>query len=359
MYIALIMAGGFGKRLWPESTLNHPKQFLFFQNKESFLQATYRRASSIFGSENTYLVTRKELKEGIISQLPDFYPHHIIAEPEGKDTAPCIGFAVTWIKKKRGDLPILVLPSDHLINDEKRFKGVVEAAAKQAEKNFLVTIGIKPTRPETGYGYLEMGEKIEEINGIPLLKLERFTEKPSQKKAKEFFEGGKFLWNAGIFAWKPSVILKEIEKYLPDLSQGLKKIEAALETNKEQRVIEEVYQLLPKISIDYSVMEKTDKAVVIPGDFPWDDVGDWKALERVFPKNEMGNIIKGLVKERETSNCILINREDKMLEVIGISNLIVINSKGGTLVLNKESAGRVKDLVDELLENPELRRYVE
>lgn len=359
MSIALIMAGGFGKRLWPESTLNHPKQFLFLQNKKSFLQATYRRASSIFGSENTYLVTRKELKKGVLSQLPDVPLHHIIAEPRGRDTAPCIGFAATWLKKKRGDFPMLVLPSDHLIKNEKKFKRVVEAATKQAEKGFLVTIGIKPTRAETGYGYLQMGEKIEEVDGIPLLKLERFTEKPSQKKAKEFFEGGNFLWNAGIFAWKPSVILGEIAKYLPDLSQGLRKIEAALETDKERKVIEEVYPLLLKISIDYGVMEKTDKAVVIPGDFPWDDVGDWKVLERIFPKDEMGNIVKGLVKEKEVSNCTLINREDKMLGVIGISNLIVINSAKGTLVVSKELAGGVKDLVDELLQDLELRKYVE
>ena len=362
MNVVLIMAGGFGKRLWPESTLNNPKQFLFLQDKESFLQATYRRASSIFGSENTYLVTRKELKKGVLSQLPNFPPHHIIAEPVGRDTAPCIGFSAIWIRRKRGDFPMLVLPSDHLIKNERKFKQVVEVAIKQAEKGFLVTIGIKPTRPETGYGYLQMGEEIGQIDGVPLFKLKRFTEKPSYKKAKEFFEGGNFLWNAGIFAWKPSVILEEIDKYLPDLSHGLREIEAVLETGKEQKVqkvIEEVYPILPKVSIDYGVMEKTDKAVVIPGDFPWDDVGDWKALERVFPKDETGNIIKGLIKEKEISNCTLINREDKVLGVIGVSNLIIINSVKGTLVLSKELAGRVKDLVNELLQDPELRKYVE
>jgi len=335
MSVAIIMAGGFGKRLWPLSSLKHPKQFLILDERESLLQASYRRASQFFGQENTYLAIRRELKEELFSQLPSLSPENLILEPEGRDTAPCIGLASMWIRKR-----------------------AISVAAQGAKKGFLVTIGIKPTRPETSYGYLKIGDRLKMIDEISFFKVERFTEKPSYKKAKEFFEQGSFLWNAGIFAWKPSTILKEIKKYLPSLYQGLVKIEKALGTEEEEQVIEEVYPLLPKISIDYGVMEKTTKVVSVSGDFFWDDIGSWKALERIFPEDEQGNIIRGLVKEKDTSNCILINREkDKILGTIGVSNLIVINSKRGILIVSKEDVQKVKDLVDELLEKEGLKRY--
>lgn len=359
MSVALIMAGGLGKRLWPESSLSYPKQFLIINGKESLLQATYRRASHLFGGENTYLVIREELKEKVISQLPEVYINNIITEPQGKDTAPCIGFASVWIRKRRGDIPMVVLPADHMIRNEERFAQILSAAVQQARDGFLVTIGIKPTRAEIAYGYLRMGERLKEVDGVPLFKVERFTEKPSHKKAKEFFEQGNFLWNAGIFAWKPSIILKEIKKYLPDLYQGLSRIEKYLGTPEEEKVVREVYSLLPKISIDYGVMEKAKKVVAIPGDFFWDDIGSWEALERIFPKDNGRNIVRGLVEERESNNCILVNREDKIVAVIGLSNLVVINTKKGILISSKEKVQKVKDLVNKFLGNEKLRKYIE
>jgi len=358
MSVALIMAGGLGKRLWPESSLSYPKQLLSIEGKESFLQATYRRASHLFGPENTYIVIREELKEKVISQLPGVYIDNIVTEPQGKDTAPCIGFASVWIRKKRGDVPMVVLPSDHIIRNEERFTQILSAAVQQAKEGFLVTIGIKPTRAETAYGYLRIGKRLRERSDISLFKVERFTEKPSHKKAKEFFEQGNFLWNAGIFAWKPSIILKEIKRDLPDLYQGLSKIEKALGTPEEEKVIKEVYSLLPKISIDYGVMEKARRVVAIPGDFFWDDVGSWEALERVFPKDNGGNIVRGLVEERESNNCILVNREDKILAAIGLSNLVIINTQKGILISSKEKAQKVKDLVNEFLKDDKLRKYI-
>jgi len=359
MSVGVIMAGGLGKRLWPESRVTYPKQFINLEGRESFLQATYKRASSLFGTKNTFLVIREELKNTVIEQLPQVCLENIIAEPQGKDTAPCIGFASVLIKKKRGDEPMLVLPADHLIRNEERFAQIVLAAVKQAERGFLVTIGIKPTRAETGYGYLQVGEKLEDLDGISLLKVERFAEKPSYKKAKEFFERGNFLWNAGIFAWKPTTILKQMEIYLPGLYQGLLKIEKVIGTDKEKETVKEVYHSFPKISIDYGVMEKASSVVTVSGDFFWDDIGNWKALERILDEDEEGNIIRGLVEERESSNCILINREDKILGAIGLSNLIIINTKNGLLVVEKEKAPKVKDLVNELLENEKLKKYLQ
>lgn len=360
MSVAIIMAGGFGKRLWPESRLTHPKQFLSLKNnKESLIRSAYHRSTRIFGVENTFIITRRELRENILSHIPDLSSKCLIDEPVGRDTAPCIGFAAVWIEKKKGDLPMVVLPSDHLIEEEEKFKRVMEVAVRQAERGHLVTIGIRPTRPETGYGYLQLGKKIEELLGIPLYKLERFTEKPSQKKAKEFFESGNFLWNAGMFAWYPSVILEEIKRYLPPLYEGLEKIKEALDTPDENRIIEKIYPELPSISIDYAVMEKTKKAVVIPADFYWDDIGDWQALERIFSKDEKGNIIKGVVKEIQTTNSTFINRENKVLAAIGVSNVIVVNSEKGLLIVAKELSQKVKNLVDEMLQDEKLKKYVE
>lgn len=358
MSVGIIMAGGLGKRLWPESRVTYPKQFMNLEGGESFLQASHRRASDLFGVENVFLVVREELKGAVISQLPQICSRNIITEPQGKDTAPCIGLASVWIKEKRGDEAMVVLPADHLIRDEKKFAQIILAAAAQAEKGFLVTIGIKPTRAETEYGYLQVGEKLEDLDGIALLKVERFTEKPSHKKAREFFEQGNFLWNAGIFAWKPTTILREMETHLPSIHQGLMKIEKVLGTNKEKETIKEAYFSFPKISIDYGVMEKASSVVAVPGDFFWDDIGNWKALERILERDEERNIIGGLVEKMSSSNCILINREDKILGVIGLSNLIIINTKSGLLVVGKEEAHKVKDLVNGLLGDEELKEYL-
>ena len=359
MSIGLIMAGGFGKRLWPESKLSHPKQFLAIKNGESLIRLTYQRCINFFGTENTFIITRQDLKEKMISHISELLPEQVISEPIGKDTAACIGFATILIKRKKNDIPIVALPSDHLIANEKEFNRVIGAAVKSAEKGYLATIGIKPTRAETGYGYLQVGNKIEQFYEIPCYKLKRFTEKPSQKKAKSFLENGNFLWNAGIFAWRPSVIREELKKYLASWYEQLNKIRKTLGTSQEEKTIEKVYPRFPKISIDYAIMEKTTKAIVIPAKFIWDDIGEWRALERILFKNEKDNIIQGLVKEIETENCIFINRENKILGAIGVSNIIVINSKGGLLIVKKECSPKVKDLVEKLLEDKKLRRYME
>lgn len=359
MAVSFIMAGGFGKRLWPESRINHPKQFLSIKDEESLIRLTYRRCINFFGKENTFIITRRELIDKTISHIPEIPPEQIIGEPEGRDTAPCIGFAAICIQEKGQDTPMVFLPSDHLIENGDKFNKVMEAATKLAEQGYIVTVGIKPTRAETGYGYIEVGDKIEEFKGISCHKLRRFTEKPSHKKAKSFLESGNFLWNAGIFAWRPSVILEEIKKHHPQLYEGLQKIKKAFGTPGQQEIIEKVYPQLPKISIDYAVMEKTKKAVVIPGEFIWDDVGEWQALLRIFPRDERGNITWGLVKEKGTSNCILVNREEKLLGVIGVSDLVVINSKRGILIVSKELSGKVKEFVDELMEDEKLKKYVE
>lgn len=354
MSVALIMAGGFGKRLWPESSLTFPKQFLSLDGKSSLLRQTYERVRKFIEKERIYLVLREELKEQVKKEIPELPQENLILEPEGKDTAPCIGFAAVYIKKRLGDVPMLCLPADHLIREEEKFQEVAEVALKEAEEGWIVTIGIKPTRPETAYGYLEMGKKLKERDGHSVFRVKRFTEKPSYKKAKEFFERGRYLWNAGIFAWKLSRIIQEIEKYLPSLASNLKELE---KYSQDREKVKEIYLCLPRISIDYGVMEKTDLAITIPGDFSWDDVGSWEAMERIFPQDEWGNVVRGVVKPIDSSGNILLNHEDKLLAVIGLSGVVVINSSRGVLVMSKERVQDVKALVDEILANNRLKRY--
>ena len=359
MATALIMAGGFGKRLWPESTLSRPKQFIGPTNAHSLLQLTFERCVRWFGSDNTFIITRQSLTSTIREHLPLLSADHIISEPTSQDTAASVGYAAMYIRRLKGDDPIHVLPSDHLIEGDEEFGRVMSAASKAANEGHLVTIGIKPTRVETGYGYLEVGEQICRYNDVPCSKLKRFTEKPSYKKAKGFVESGSFLWNAGIFAWRPSTILDEIRRYAPALYQDLETIEQALGTQDENRIVNTLYPQLLRTSIDYAVMEKTTRAVVIPAEFRWDDIGDWQALERIYRRDENGNITQGIVREMETSNCTLINREQKLVAVLGISNAVVVNTRVGVLVVSKDLSSKVKELVDQLLEEEGMRRYVE
>jgi mannose-1-phosphate guanylyltransferase len=359
MATALIMAGGFGKRLWPESTLSHPKQFISAVGSRSLLQASFERCARWFGVDNTFIITRRALTETVHQCLPTLPIDHIIQEPVSRDTAACIGYAALYIRRLKGDEPIHVLPSDHLIEGEEEFNKVMHAASKAAEKGYLATIGIRPTRAETGYGYLQVGQQLHDFGEVSCNKLERFTEKPSHKKAKAFVEAGNFLWNAGIFAWRPSTILEEIRLHIPALFEGLEKIGCSLGSKEEHSVVNNVYPQLPRTSIDYAVMEKTKRAVVIPAGFIWDDIGDWQALERIYERDDSRNITQGLVRTMEATNCTLVNREQKPLAALGVSNIIVVTTKAGVLVASKEYASKVKELVDQLLKDKETQKYIE
>ncbi|MEG8947293.1 mannose-1-phosphate guanylyltransferase [Rosettibacter firmus] len=344
----VIMAGGVGSRFWPRSKERKPKQLIRIFGENTMIQDTVKRLNGLVENKNIYVITNRLQKLRIKEQLPDIPEENIIDEPFGKNTAACIGLASIIIKQKNPEAVTIVLPSDHLIKNEEEFQKCLLNSAKFAyESRGLVTIGIKPTRPETGYGYIQFDEKEIENN---IHKVLTFAEKPNLSTAIRFIESGDFLWNSGIFIWRVDVILDELKKYLPEHYEGLLKIESAINTNDFESQLTQVYGQLRSISIDYGVMEKADNVYVTKADFYWNDVGSWEAVYEVSEKNEDGNVIIGDVYSEKTYNSYIFSPR-KFTAVIGAENLIIINTNDALLICNRNYAQDVRQVVDYLKMN--------
>jgi mannose-1-phosphate guanylyltransferase len=342
---AVIMAGGVGSRFWPRSKEKKPKQLLRVVGNNTMIQDTVKRLEGLVENKNIIVVTNKVQKMRIKEQLPQLPEENIIDEPFGKNTAACIGLASVLIKAKNDDAVMITLPADHLIKDDELFRQCLSNAADFAYKSKgLVTIGITPTRPETGYGYIQFDDtKIEN----DIYKVLAFAEKPSLSIAREFLESGDFLWNSGIFIWRVDAIYDEMKKHLPDLIEGLEKIEKTIGTPDFEKQLVQVYGQLKSISIDYGVMEKSKIVYLTKADFYWNDVGNWEAVYDVSEKNEEGNVIVGDVySEKSFSSYIFSPR--KFTAAIGIENLIIINTNEALLVCHRNNAQDVRDVVDYL-----------
>lgn len=348
---AVIMAGGRGERFWPSSREDRPKQFLSFDGKETLLQRTVGRLGGLCGSESTWVVTREDYAHLVKEQLPNLPLGQVLLEPQGRDTAPCVALATLYVGHADPDAVMVMLPADHLVLQEDRFRETLSDAVSAAmDSDALVTIGIRPTRPETGYGYIRMGSSWEANSAA--LRVAEFTEKPPRERAIAYLQSGDYLWNSGIFVWKISAIRRALSRHLPALMQSLAPLEEALGTEREATLLEQIYPTLPKISIDYAVMEKAENALVIPADFGWDDLGTWAALERVVPANEDGNIISGRVLTVDTSGSILKTDHDRRLLVtFGVSDLVVVDTSDVLLVADKERVSDLKAVVGRLEAN--------
>ncbi|MFA7228530.1 MAG: mannose-1-phosphate guanylyltransferase, partial [Melioribacteraceae bacterium] len=271
---AVIMAGGVGSRFWPRSKEKKPKQLIRIFGENTMIQDTVKRLEGLVDNDKIYVITNKIQKLRVKEQLPQIPEQNIVDEPFGKNTAACIGLAAAIIKKQNQNAVMITLPADHLIKDDAEFRKCLTTAALFADKSKgLVTIGITPTRPETGYGYIQFDENSVENNIYNVL---TFAEKPNIETALRFLQAGDFLWNSGIFIWRVDTILEEMKKYLPDLSEGLEKIEEAVGTSDFERQLVQVYGQLKSISIDYGVMEKSDRVFLTKADFYWNDVGNWE-----------------------------------------------------------------------------------
>ncbi|RKD32266.1 mannose-1-phosphate guanylyltransferase [Thermohalobacter berrensis] len=350
MISAVIMAGGKGERFWPKSRKKQPKQLLKLTNDDkTMIQLTVDRIEKLVDSNNIFIATVEDYAHPINSQLPQVPKQNILVEPMGKNTAACIGLAAVHIAKKDPDAVMLVLPSDHLIKNNEKFIDVLKTAKEVAEQGEnLVTIGIRPQYPETGYGYINFEEKIDSINGNDVLKVNRFVEKPDKETAKKYLESGKYLWNSGMFAWKVSTILKCMEMYMPELYKGLMKIKEAIGTDKEEEVLCSEYSKFESISIDYGIMEKAESIFVIPGDFGWDDVGSWTSLERINNPDKEGNVVKGdNVITLDTKKCI-IEGSNKLIATIGVEDLVIVDTDDATLICSKEKSQQVKNLLKKI-----------
>jgi mannose-1-phosphate guanylyltransferase len=340
---AVIMAGGVGSRFWPRSKKKLPKQLIKIFGEMTMIQATVDRLSGLIERENIYIITNELQRPEVIEQLHNVPEANIIEEPFGRNTAACIGLASVIIKAKDPDAVTIVLPADHIIKEKDKFLETIQDAAKFAnEAKGLVTIGINPTRPETGYGYIQINDKEVSKN---IFKVYTFAEKPNYATALRFLESGDFLWNSGMFIWRVDVILEEIKNLMPDLHEGLTKIEENLSNPNFKIELANVYGQLKKISIDYGIMEKSSKVYLTKGMFTWSDVGSWEEVYQLSEKDNDGNAIQGKVFTDMVVDSYIYS-PDKMTAVIGLDNIIVINHDDTVLVCRRDKAQNVKEIVD-------------
>ncbi len=354
----VIMCGGSGSRFWPMSRRIYPKQFLKTVGDKTMIRLTVDRINKFIPLENIYMVTNKGYVSTIKEQVPQIHEENLIIEPQIKETAACIGYSAVKLLKKDPEAVMIVLPSDHYIEDETRFIETLKQGLEIAvSDNCLVTMGIKPTRPETAYGYIETGKRIDRDLEIPTYKIKRFTEKPNREKAQEFIDKGTYLWNSGMFIWKASVLLKQYKRFLPEMYQNLKRMSEFVETPDEAKVVEEEYEKIDGISIDYGILEKTWDVYVMESSFFWDDIGNWTALERYMDKDENGNSVKGMYKALDSHNCILYGNK-RLIAALGVEDLIVVETDDVVLVCRKDRDQDIKLLIKELLKDEEMVRYV-
>jgi mannose-1-phosphate guanylyltransferase len=351
MIYAVIMAGGVGSRLWPMSRKKMPKQFLDVLGDGSMIQKTVQRLKGIpIPDENIYVVTNKSNKAIVRKQLPQLKAKHILVEPVGKNTAPCIALATSYIQKRDPEATIIVLPADHIIRDVTGFQGVLRACVEVAGKtNAIVTIGIKPTRPETGYGYIQCSDRydLSSTYRFNAFKVKTFAEKPTAEIAEQFLASGDFLWNSGMFIWRAEAIAREIKNALPHLYDDMQRIKAAIGTKAEHKTIEDVYSWTTGVSIDYGVMEKTKEVYVVEGDFGWSDVGSWDEVAKLKERDERGNSVgDDNVIYRNTKSTFILKPADKTVAVVGVDNLIIIDTPDALLICKKGSTQDVKEIVD-------------
>ncbi len=347
MLIPVIMCGGSGTRLWPMSRHLYPKQLLTVDSEKTLLQNTAQRIKGLKGVKKSVVVCNKDHRFMVAEQLHSsgFEDFIIISEPEGKNTAPAIAAASFYGMTIEEDPIILALPADHIIKDIKKFQDTILKGLEAVEKGYLVTFGITPKKPETGYGYIKKGEVILEKEGDKVFKVEKFVEKPDLKTAEEYLKSGDFLWNSGIFMFKASSYLEELKTYAPEMYEKVK--EAFDKAKKETDFIfldEESFKSCPSNSIDYAVMEHTKKAVVVPMDLEWSDIGSWSSIWEILDKDENGNVLVGDVLAYDVKNSY-IKSEHKLTAVVGLEDIIVVTTKDVVLVAPKERAQDVKKLV--------------
>ncbi|MBD2462178.1 mannose-1-phosphate guanylyltransferase [Oscillatoria sp. FACHB-1407] len=342
--IPVILAGGKGERFWPLSRKARPKQFLSLDGSgKSLLQATADRLLALSGGwEGLWVITASHLADGVREQLPNLPEANLLVEPEGRDTAPAVAWATLEIAQRYNEDAIVgFFPADHWIGDEALFHQTLRAAAELADKEgAIATLGIHPTYPSTGYGYIEQGETAGDFGGFPVYKVSRFTEKPDRPTAEEFLASGRFSWNGGMFIFKAGVALAELHTHAPQIIEPLEKEGVA------------VYPNLPKLSVDYALMEKTQKAYVVPVTFPWDDLGDWNAIERLL-KGENPNVELARHVGLDTKGALFYaTDEDDLIVTIGLDDTVIVRDGKVTLIVKKDRTQEIKQVLKALHADP-------
>ncbi|GFE71786.1 mannose-1-phosphate guanylyltransferase [Chroococcus sp. FPU101] len=349
--IPVILAGGKGERFWPLSRRQKPKQFLSLDGTgSSLLQSTADRLLPLSsGWDNLWVITSALVADVVREQLPHLPKENLLIEPEGRDTAPAVTWATLEVAKRYGnDAVVGFFPADHWIGDQTAYQNTLKAASEVAQtKNAIVTLGIQPNFPSTGYGYIEQGEKEGEYNNLPVYRVSRFTEKPDQDTAQTFIETGRFSWNSGMFIFRAEVVLNELDTYAPNIIRPLKEQGTA------------AYATLEKKSIDYALMEQTQLAYVLPADFGWDDLGDWNALERLLHKEGQKNVELATHVGLDTEGSILYaNDADEVIVTIGLEDVVIVRNGKATLVVHKNRTQDIKQVLKLLQDNPQLEQLL-
>jgi mannose-1-phosphate guanylyltransferase len=351
----VIMAGGAGTRFWPVSRQSRPKQLLRLFGGKTLLEQTLDRVSPLADSERTLVVTSETIAGEVRRLLPALPEGNVLAEPVGRNTAAAIGFAATVVARTSRRGVLAVMPSDHYVADQEAFLKAARSAVLYAAEGSIVTLGITPVRPETGYGYIRFGDYVQppeqpgQSSGQVLAarSIGAFVEKPTQTTALSYLKEGRYLWNAGIFFFRADVILSEIEKFLPELHEGLREVGAALDAPDAEEQLRSIYPRLLATSIDYGVMEHTDRIVVIPSSFGWSDVGSWQSLDD-FRGSEDANAEQGDVVVIEARDNVLFAEDGTLVAVVGVEGLVVAATKDAVLVIPKDRSQDVRRVVDEL-----------
>jgi len=356
---AVLMAGGMGTRFWPISRKAFPKQLLRFAGKKTMLQQTYERIKPLTPPEKIIVITNADLKDEIEKQLPAIPAENIIGEPEGRNTGPCIGLAASFIQSQASENEIMVvLPADHLVSKVSEFRNTLKAGMAYVQTHdVLITLGVQPEYPETGYGYIQVDNKIESIKGKDVYKVKTFAEKPNLDTAERFIKSGDFLWNSGMFIWSVKTIMREIEEHLPELYEDLILIKEKVGRSGFKKIISEVYKRTKPISIDYGIMEAAGNVCVIKSNFGWNDLGSWEAVYNISQKDDMENVC-------HSKKCILIDAKNnyfhapkKLVAAVDVEDLVLVEMDDAILICKKERSQDVKEIVD-FLKRKKMNSYL-
>jgi len=344
----LIMAGGSGTRFWPRSKTVKPKQYLNIFGKESLLESTINRFATFTETDNIYIVSNKTQAEVLEQQTPMLPKENLIYEPVGKNTLPCIGLAAMFAEKENPDGIMVVSPSDHLIENDALFKETVLAASKIADEyNGIVTIGITPTHPATGYGYVQTEKEIGVGEKIRQFKVKQFVEKPDEKTASTYLKEGGFYWNSGLFVFKISIFLESVKEFAPQLYADLRKIQAELGNPSFDQTLDTIYRAVESISVDYGIMEHAKNIYLVEGNFEWNDLGSWESVYLADKKDENGNACSGEAVIMDSKNSYVYS-DSGLITFVGLDDVIVVQDGNTTLVCKREKAEDVKLIVNQL-----------
>ncbi|HKB89171.1 MAG TPA: sugar phosphate nucleotidyltransferase [Opitutaceae bacterium] len=348
-FFAVIIAGGKGERFWPQSRLHRPKHLLPIVGDTPMLAQTISRIAPLVAAKNIFVITNTQQGDAVREVCASLPPENIVMEPVGRDTAAAVGLAALLVKRRNPDAVFAVLPADHVIKDEKAYQATLARAfSVAASGNYLVTIGIPPTEPATGFGYIQVGEKLDNKS----FKVKRFVEKPALEVAEGYLASGDYLWNGGMFIWSVAAVEAALSASAPDLKKAIDAIAAEVSTGRAiQDVLGKVYSTLPKISVDYAIMEKATNVVVVPAEFDWDDVGSWPAIARHHTADADGNVVQGDAIVEQGSGNIVVSAKGHLTAVLGVDDLIIVHTADATLVCHKSKAQDIKVLLKRLETN--------